>query len=98
MVYMDLKKSEFSAEKIKQYHDEHKVNSGQDDGLLNCVDDQDKVVIDEITSDGELSIHSESDFGYIALDVQLDTDHIVRLIEVVVKKMNRFKTALESLK
>lgn len=99
MVYMNLEKKEFSEEKIKEYHKEAISEIGDDGGKssLLCVDNADVVVIDEI-EDGEIHAHSESRFGYVSFDIKLDSDDMIELIEQIVKKMNKFKTLLESLK
>jgi len=55
--------------------------------------------IDEIEEDGKIHITCDNnELGIIATWVQLDTDDLIRLIEIAVKKMNKFKNILESLK
>ena len=96
MVYMNLEENEFTPTKIKEKNKEA-ISAGCETGIL-CEDNEDKVEIDEITEEGVISAHCESKFGYVSFDILLDSEDMVTLITSIVKKMNKFKSLIESLK
>jgi len=56
------------------------------------------VTIGEITEGGILCLDSDSDLGFISLSIQLDNDNLMTIANIIVKRMNKFKSVLESLK
>jgi hypothetical protein len=53
--------------------------------------------IQEITDDG-ISVGCGTDAGYVGFTIPLTTELQTQLIEMVVKKLNKFKTLLEAVK
>lgn len=46
----------------------------------------------------ELNVSFDSQLGYFSIDIPISDEDLITLIEIVTKKINRFKTALEALK
>jgi hypothetical protein len=38
------------------------------------------------------------DLGYLSLEVEITTDDMIKLLEYAIKKLNKYKTAIEALK
>ena len=99
MVYLNLNKKEFSEKKQEEYNKTAISETGEEgkDDLRIDDDGKSKVYIEEIR-DGKMTIVAETNVGYISIDVIIDDDHIISMAEMLVKKLNKLKTALESLK
>lgn len=96
---MNLEGKEFTPEKIKKAKADYESEIGENpDGILFCVDNGDTTRIDEIDDEGVIHVVSESSYGYVSVDVKMDTDDLIRMVEITVKKLNKFKSLLESLK
>jgi hypothetical protein len=98
MVYLNIDKEFF--EKNKNKAEKQSIEELGDEGKNNLIFDiiNDEVNIEEIDDTGKISISSKSDFGWVYTDVKLDNDDMLRLIELFVKKLNKFKSLLESIK
>jgi hypothetical protein len=92
---------EFVNKNLKNWNDEAISELGEEEGK-DCYlyMDSENARIEEIDEEnGELHIACEtSKLGYISLDVELRADDLLDLIEIAVKKLNKFKTVLEGLK
>ena len=99
MVYMNLEKKEFSAEKLASAN-KYAIEEIGDDckDNLRFDDDGDKASIEEVGDDGTLFVMSESKYGTISFDVKLSDDDLIDLIGLVTKRLNKFKSVIESLK
>ena len=99
MVYLNLDK-EFVDKNLKKWNEESISESGEDgkDSYL-IINDQDGRIedIDEDASEFNV-VCDDPNLGFISLDVKLDSDSLLKIIELSVKKLNKFKTVLESLK
>lgn len=51
-----------------------------------------------IDGNGRVSISADTEVGYISVELQPTATDLLPLIELSVKRLNRFKTVLESLK
>jgi len=91
--FVDKNLQKWNRKAIEEYGEE----SGKECYLY---EDEEVASIDEIDENGNwIKIVCEtSPIGYISMYVDLDTDDLIRLIEIAVKKMNKFKNILESLK
>lgn len=99
MVYMNLEKKEFSKEKLDQANKESISEIGDEGNeLIRFNDEKDKTHIEDIEEDGTIQIVSESKYGYISIDVRLTDDDLIDLIGLVTKRLNKFKSVIESLK
>ena len=98
MVYLNLEAKEFTPEKIEQMKQKYKSEvKGEDDCLYWEADDT-NTRIEDITEDGKLFAISETDIGYISFEVNLSLDDQIKLMELMVKRLNKFKTLMESVK
>lgn len=99
MVYLNLKKEEFTPEKIKEAEKQSMDELGDEEGkgYLRFDDDEAIPTIEEIT-DEEINVIVDGKFGYISLDLKLTADDLIALVELAVKKLNKYKTIIEGLK
>lgn len=95
-------KDTFSQAKIKEYNKAYKeAYSAEDDAETSLKIEDLKATVDNIEIDEDaLTIFMDSKIGYISLTVDLtkEEDMLLKTIEIAVKKLNKFKTVLESLK
>jgi len=93
MVYVNINKEFFEKHK-KEYEDEAKADGVEDSYTYT---DEIEGEVEEICDDS-ISIKVDNDMGYISMDVKLTVEDWVSLVELAVKKLNKFKTVLEGLK
>lgn len=76
---------------------DYKEETGEEDEryLFTNLDDRVESVIEET---GKITIMVSNSLGYFSIEYNLDSEDLIRLFEVAVKKMNKVKTLLESLK
>ncbi len=100
MVYLNLTKSEFSAEKLNSANKEAISEMGDEDGKDSLLFDKDgdKMEISEINDDGSISVTSDGPLGYIDITVKLTDEDIINMVSMLVKRLNKFKAVLEGLK
>lgn len=101
MVYMNLRKEAFSAKRIEEANAESIAEMGEEDGKENLIFDFSKCTaeISEIDENGTLTIDLDStEFGFISVDVKLSDQDMIAIIGLAVKRFNKVKTMLESLK
>ena len=99
MVYITANKEfvEKTSEKankdaISEFHGEDEPGKS----LLWDLEDQYSEI--EITEDGRIKVVSDSKFGFISVDVALTSEDLVKIVELVVKRLNKFKNVIEGLK
>jgi len=66
------------------------------DSLLWFFDKEPEIEIDE--SENSLRLVLDDVVGYINVDAKLDINAQIKLVELAAKRLNKFKTMLESLK
>lgn len=98
MVYLSLDK-EFFEKNINSMNQEAISELGDVDGK-NILQYSDEVagIIDEIDGDVITIVIDHPKLGYMSMNVKLDEDDYIKFIENINKKLNKFKTLLESLK
>lgn len=97
MVYLCLDK-EFVNNNLKKWNEQAISTIGEDGKDDYLFTDDEPVRISDITEDSISLICETSKIGYICLELKLDSDDLLSLIELAVKKLNKFKTVLEGLK
>ena len=98
MVYLNLNKSAFTEEKMKQYEKLSMDEVGDDGkGFLRIQDDSINGTI-SAWEDDYIIVDIDSPMGLISSEVKFDSEDLYKLIEIAVKKLNKFKTLLESVK
>lgn len=98
-VYLSLSKS--YVEKTLQKANERAIKElGEEDGKDTLRWDFDEDCSIEIDQDrNEIRLNSEqASIGYISLQGEPSIDEQIEIVELVVKRMNKFKNLLESLK
>ena len=99
MVYLNINKDFFDKNKESMNKEaiEEMGDEGKDSYLFN---DNEDGVIEEIDEEAStINIKCEtSQLGYISMDIKVDSEDLLSLIELAVKKLNKFKTVLEGLK
>jgi hypothetical protein len=93
MVYVSINKEFF--EKHKTELEAESIANGDENGFLHS--DEMEGEVEEI-SDESICVKCDNDIGYISMDVKLTTEDWINLMELAVKKLNKFKTVLEGLK
>lgn len=98
MVYLNLDK-EFFEKNIKSMNQEAISELGDVDGK-NMLTYSDNIIakIEEIDGDIINVVMQHPKLGYISMEIKLDEDDYIKFIENINKKLNKFKTLLESLK
>jgi len=97
MVWISMPASELTAEKLAKAKKSSIENTQDaDDRLFET--NTDKVVLDEISDDGTIHIHSDSSFGYVGMEYKLDDEDWVELMNLFIKRLNKLKTVIEALK
>ena len=100
MVYLSLEK-EFVDKNLEKWNKDAIEELGREGGKYSYLYyDDEKAKIDEIDEEhNRILIACEtSKVGYISMEVELTAEDLLRLIEIAVKKLNKFKTILEGLK
>ena len=97
MVYLSLDK-EFFEKNIKSMNQEAISELGEEGKNVLRFSDGFNGKIEEITGDIINIVIDHPKLGYISVDVKLDEDDYIKFIENINKKLNKFKTLLESLK
>jgi hypothetical protein len=99
VVYLNLDKN-FVDKHLKEWNEEAIKAFGEEGKDMYLFNDEEDARIEDIDEDaGELSVVCEtSKIGYISLNVKMTTDDLLSLIELAVKKLNKFKTILEGMK
>ena len=100
MVHISMDK-EFVDKNLEEWNERAKEEYGEEGGKDTYLyEDEEVGYIDEIDENGKwLKVVCEtSKLGYISMMIDLDIDDLIRLIEIAVKKLNKFKTILEGLK
>lgn len=97
MAYINLEKEFLEKNKIEM--EKLSISEIGEDGK-DCLRYDDDCIghIDEINPDSISVTLEASKIGYISFDVKLDDDDYIQLIENAVKKMNKLKNIMESLK
>ena len=98
-IYLDLNK-DYIEKTMKdatelgkdEYADEQEENVA----IWDIDDDETEIV--EIGDDGTIEVRSTSKLGDVTIGFKLAPDDEIKLIEQLVKKLNKLKTTLESLK
>jgi len=97
---MYVRLNEKFLEKTKEEAKETAISQmGDEDGKDNLLweDTVGKIEIEEIT-DEYICVSIDSKLGYFSVDIPLTSDVLEDLLGVVIKKMNKIKTMLESLR
>jgi len=96
-MYVNL--NEKFLERTKKKAKEKSISESGDDGKDNLMYEEinENIVIDEIT-DEHILVSIDSDLGYISFEIPLTADVLEDLLGMVIKKMNKIKTLIESLK
>ena len=97
-IYMN---KSFVEKNLKKWNEEAISDLGEEEGKDTLIYHDETIgAIEEINYDkGTITVMAEnSDFGNIYIDIKLDTENLLELIEFAVKKLNKFKSILESLK
>lgn len=99
MVYVNIEKEFFEKNKeaaakkaIKEFDEE----GGKDILYFDVKDNETR--IDGIEDDGTINVVSDSKLGYISFDVKLSDDDYIEFAGLIIKKLNKFKSAIESVK
>ena len=98
MVYISLEKT--ALEKSIPEANKEAISEMGEDGEDCCIwylDDQ-ETRIDEISEDGTLEVSSESELGYISFSIKLTEEDIITLTELLIKRLNKFRAVMQSLK
>lgn len=95
-VYLSLNKSYI--ERTMQEANKRAIKNDPDDkdSLLWFFDKEPEIEIDE--SENSLRLVLDDVVGYINVDAKLDINAQIKLVELAAKRLNKFKTMLESLK
>ncbi|MHA1852526.1 MAG: hypothetical protein ACTSUF_03355 [Candidatus Heimdallarchaeaceae archaeon] len=96
-MYVNLDKEFIERTKLKA--NKEAISEMGEDGK-NCLlyaELQEKIESIEIT-ENEIIIDVDTELGYFSLSIPIDTEFLEQLLSVVVKKMNKIKTLLETLK
>lgn len=95
-VYLSLNKSYI--ERTMQEANKRAIKNHPDDtdSLMWHFDKEPEIEIDE--SENILRLIFDGPIGYINVDVVLDIDAQIKLVEIAAKRLNKFKSLLESLK
>lgn len=98
-MYVNL--NEQFLEKTKEKARKESIESvGEEEGKHNLMYPETKE--DEIHSleieDNQITIDIENELGYFSFTIPLDADTLEQLLTVVIKRMNKIKTLLESVK
>lgn len=89
--FLEKSKKEAKEVAIAQFGEEGK------DNLL--YEDTAEDVLQELEiGDAKITVGIENELGYFSFDIPLDTDALEQLLTVVIKRMNKIKTLLESVK
>ena len=68
-------------------------NGTKEGGIISSIE------IEEIDSEtGTVVMTADTPLGYISMNAKLDMDDLIRLMEIAVKRVNKFKTILEGMK
>lgn len=98
MTYINIDGKFFDSTREKARKDEIASSGEEDSDSLLWEDLKEETRIEEINEDGSINLVYNSDLGYISLVAYLDDDDLVRLVNIAIKKMNKLKSVLESLK
>jgi hypothetical protein len=99
VIYLNLDKN-FVDKHLKEWNEEAIKEFGKEGKDMYLFNDEEDARIEDIEEDaGKFNVVCEtSKIGYISLDVKMTTDDLLSLIELAVKKLNKFKTILEGMK
>ncbi|MHA1664296.1 MAG: hypothetical protein ACTSVW_00470 [Candidatus Njordarchaeales archaeon] len=100
MVYISMDKK-FVDRNLKNWNAEAIEEFGEEDGKETYLftDDTYGKIIEFYEDEGEIIVDVEnSKIGFISVKVKLDIDDYINLIQLAVKRLNKFKNILESLK
>ena len=97
MVYLNIDSEYFEKNKDK-FLKTAKEEFGDENSKSYLYIDEIEGQISEIEDNKIFITIENSPIGYISMDVSISTDDLVKLLEIAVKKMNKYKTVLESLK
>ena len=95
--YLNLKKS-ILLKTMEEAHKRAKKELGSDateDDLIWTLEEESSMEIDE---DKVIRLTCDAPLGYVSVDSELDIDSQIDIVELAVKRLNKFKTLLESLK
>lgn len=98
MVYLVLKKS-YVERTMQEANDRAIDEMGEEgkDSLMWSIDDSEDN-LEEIEEDGSLDVVSDSEIGYIYISPKFSVSNEIELIESIVKRLNKFKSLMESMK
>ena len=97
-IYINLKKDFLT--RTKQSANKKAIDElGEEEGINSLLYPElpAKVEIEEIT-EHSLLLSVSSELGFFSIDVELGQEELIELISIAVKKLNKFKGILESLK
>ena len=98
-MYMNLDKK-FVDDNLSKWNkdaiEEFKDMEGKENNYL--FSDEYEGSVDQIKEDSISIIIDHPKLGFISTEIKMDKDDMLSLLEMAVKKMNKFKTLLESLK
>ena len=95
---MNLNKKFIDAN-LKRMNEEAISKLGTRDGCDGYMYTDDTRAVIEDISDSSITINLDHPkIGFFSFDVKLDEEDLISLLEMCVKKMNKFKTILETLK
>ena len=99
MVYLALDKP-FADKNLPNWNKEAIDEIGEEDGKNTYLYMDDKSMkIQKMDDEGNITVACEtSKFGYFSADIELTVKDLLGLIEIAVKKLNKYKSLLESLK
>ena len=91
-------------EKNKEKAEEFSMNENGEEGkgsylfLDSDFAMNESVTIEEINDKGNITFSVTNNLGYFSFDVPLDDDDLIQIMQIVTKRLNKFKTVMESLK
>lgn len=100
MVYINLEK-EFLKKTEKKANEDAIAEMGEESGeniLMYSDLKEDECYIDEINDDGIINIIINGEWGYIGAKIGLDDDDFIKIANLLIKRFNKFKSVVESLK
>ncbi|MDO8623184.1 MAG: hypothetical protein Q7R52_02965 [archaeon] len=100
MSYISIDKEFFEKTKEKAFEREKEQNG--EDAKSYLYEDKnlgsETITIDEIQDNGTISFNIINDLGYFSFELPLDDDNLIGIVSIITKRLNKFKSVLESLK
>jgi len=97
-IHIDSQFYEKDKERAKERADQQGLNDDKESSPSLMWETLDEISDVEIEDDGSITVGISNDLGYFNITYQLDTDDLMKIAQVIVKRLNKFKTIMESLK